>query len=179
MPSPGPAARFQFLLDDVSHATDEELRERALTSVAKLVLACLRSSRAPGKMLDAMASWLDLLWEVRRAPHGVHAFQQVLSYIFLAAGQVSDGRFHAFIDRVSDPKLAEEIVTLAEMFEKKGRKKGRVEGRADALLQLLQARFGDVPADTAAQIHAADEPSLKRWIARFVGAGSMAEVFGG
>jgi hypothetical protein len=107
--------RFQFLLDDVSHATDEELRDRALTSVAKLALACLRSSRTPGKMLDAMVPWLDLLREVRRAPHGVHAFQQVLSYIFLAAGQVSDGRFHAFIDRVSDPRGHSTVTVFARL----------------------------------------------------------------
>lgn len=175
--------RFRFILDDVSHTTDGELRERAITSVAKVALACLRSARAPGTMLEAMAPWLDLLQQVRRAPHGVHAFQRILRYIFVAAGHVSEGRFHAFIDRVTDPELAEEIVTLAEMFEKKGLKRGRVEGRvegrADTLLQLLRAKFGDVPADAAARVQTADERTLKRWIERFVRAGSMAEVFGG
>ncbi len=169
--------RFRFVLDDVSHATDDDLRRRAVTSVAKLTLACLRSSRAPETLLEAFVPWLDLLQEVRQAPHGLHAFQRILRYIFLVAGQATDGQLHAFIERVSDPKLAEEIVTLAEMLETRGRRDGLKKGRAAALLQLLRAKFGQVPAAAAARVETAEEPALERWLDRFVHAGSMAEVF--
>src|SRR5262249_29431086 len=39
--------RFRFVLDDISAATDDELRGRAMTALGRLVLWCLRYSRTP------------------------------------------------------------------------------------------------------------------------------------
>lgn len=177
--------RFQFRLDDVSHATDEELRGRAVSSLAKLVLACFRNSRDPRTLLESLASWLDVAAEVRRTDHGVHAFQRVLRYIFQTvgtAGGLSDRQIHAFVKRVKDPALAEEIVTLAQMLEnkglKKGLKQGRAEGRAEMLLRQLRAKFGKVPARTTTRVKAADEATLDRWAERILTARTVAETLG-
>ena len=185
--------RFQFVLDDVSHATDEELRGRAVSSLAKLVLACFRNSRDPRTLLESLASWLDVAAEVRRTDHGVHAFQRVLRYIFQTvgtAGGLSDRQIHAFVKRVKDPALAEEIVTLAQMLENKGLKKGlkqglekgleqgRAEGRAEMLLRQLRTKFGKVPARTTARVKAADEATLDRWAERILTARTVAETLG-
>ena len=184
--------RFEFLLDDVSHATDEELRSRAVTALGKLVLACFRNSRDPRTLLESLAGWMDVVAEVRRAEHGVHAFQRVLRYIYDTSGGLSDRRVRAFLKRVEDPALAEEIVTLAQMYENRGLKKGLQKGlqkglekglqqglqkgRADALLRLLQKKFGKVPARAATRVKAADEATLDRWLEQILTAGTLAEA---
>src|SRR5262249_34875798 len=37
--------RFAFLLDDISHESDEALRARSMTALGRLVLYCLRNAR--------------------------------------------------------------------------------------------------------------------------------------
>jgi hypothetical protein len=176
--------RFDFLLDDVSHATDEELRGRAVTALAKLVLACFRNSRDPSTLLESLAVWTDVLGQVRRAKHGVHALQRVLRYIYDTSGGLSDRRIRAFLERVEEPALAEEIVTLAQMFENRGIKKGLAKGlakglqkgRALTLLRLLEKKFGKVPSRAATRVKAADEATLDRWTDQVLTAGTLAEA---
>lgn len=182
--------RFDFLLDDVSHATDEDLRGRAVTALGKLVLACFRNSRDPSTLLEGLAAWTDVLTDVRRAPHGVHALQRVLRYIYETSGGLSDRRIRAFLERVEEPALAEEIVTLAQMFENRGRKKGLQEGlqkglekglqkgRAETLLRLLQKKFAKVPPRVATRVKAADEATLDRWLDQVLTAHTLAEALG-
>ncbi|MEP7125446.1 MAG: Rpn family recombination-promoting nuclease/putative transposase, partial [Byssovorax sp.] len=38
---------FRFVLEDISHETDEALRARAITALARLSLWCLRHAREP------------------------------------------------------------------------------------------------------------------------------------
>ena len=39
--------RFRFVLDDISHASDEALKARAMSAFARLTLFCLRHGREP------------------------------------------------------------------------------------------------------------------------------------
>lgn len=52
----------------------------------------------------------------------------------------------------------------------------RVEGRAEALLELLAARFGRVPAEAKARILAANGATLSRWSIRVLTAPTLAAV---
>ena len=145
-------------------------------------------------MLEGLAAWTDVLTDVRRAPHGVHALQCVLRYIYETSGGLSDRRIRAFLERVEEPALAEEIVTLAQMFENRGRKKGLQEGlqkglekglqkglqkgRAETLLRLLQKKFAKVPPRVATRVKAADEATLDRWLDQVLTAHTLAEALG-
>jgi hypothetical protein len=62
--------------------------------------------------------------------------------------------------------------------ERKGEKKGRRQGHQDLLLRLLKRRFGDVPEELLARVHAADEQQVSEWGERLVFASSLAEIFG-
>ena len=78
----GHVPRFRFILEDVSHETDEALRARAMTALARLSLWCLRHAREPWELVDRLGGWMDLLREVRAAPHGAAALVLVMRYIF-------------------------------------------------------------------------------------------------
>lgn len=60
-----------------------------------------------------------------------------------------------------------------------GRARGREEGLRDSLTDLLIAAFGEVPAESAARIAAADVELLRRWIRRTRDAESVADVLDG
>src|SRR4029077_10488501 len=74
--------RFRFVLEDISHETDEALRARAMTALARLSLWCLRHAREPRELVDRLGAWMDLVREVRRAQHGAAALVLIMRYIF-------------------------------------------------------------------------------------------------
>ena len=60
---------------------------------------------------------------------------------------------------------------------KEGREQGGREGREALLLRMLARKFGDVPADVAARIHAATTDDLDRWGEALVTATTLESVF--
>ncbi|MBF0294363.1 MAG: hypothetical protein HQL96_04170, partial [Magnetococcales bacterium] len=58
-----------------------------------------------------------------------------------------------------------------------GRLEGRREGMADALLHLLQLRFGPVPEPIRARVTAAAAAELSAWTGRLFQAGSLDDLF--
>ncbi|HLM71466.1 MAG TPA: hypothetical protein VK459_02200 [Polyangiaceae bacterium] len=78
------------------------------------------------------------------------------------------------MERSADPQAQEVIVTMLDEIERKG----RTEGRARTLLELLEGRFGAVPAKVSAQILAADEATLRTWTGRLLSASTLNDVLG-
>jgi hypothetical protein len=77
--------------------------------------------------------------------------------------------------------LAERIDEWNERLRQEGRQQGRQEGRkeaeSEALLLLLERRFGPVDPALRERIAAADADLLLEWIDRFATAKSVAEIF--
>jgi hypothetical protein len=179
--------RFRFLLDDVSRATDDELRARAVTALAKLVLGCLRHARRMPDMLGDPDRWEATLREAATARHGVHALRTVLRYMFHVSDDPDIGQLQKFFRPADKPALEEEIVTLAQHCEEKGRRIGLEQGlsqgleqgrarQASTLLKLLHAKLGEIPPDVATRVQAADSASLERWALKLLTATTVDEV---
>ena len=67
------------------------------------------------------------------------------------------------IDRLQHPNPMPYVTS----FERLARKEGRQEGRQEAILDILETRFGDVPATVRERINAlCDEPKLKELLRR-------------
>lgn len=175
--------RFDFALDDVSHATDDALRARSISALGKLALACLRHARDMPVLLGGLHAWKDTIREIRDAPHGVHAMKAVLKYMLIVGKMAGGDEVRRLVEKAGDPILTEAIMTTAEILREEGRRdglaKGIAKGRADVLLRLLRVKFGKVPARTAARLQTADTETLDRWAERILTASRLAEVFEG
>jgi predicted transposase YdaD len=191
--------RFRFLLDDISHATDEDLRSRAMTAFGRLVLWCLRHAREPNELIDRLSDWLGVVRQVRNAANGPDALQLILRYIL--ATNEPKRRPEDVIDRLlaaMGDEGKEDVMTAAEMLldqgrregEQKGRREGEQKGRREGelkgelkgkrtmLLTLLAARFGALPDAAVARINAADLAQLDVWAERVLTEPTLADVLG-
>jgi predicted transposase/invertase (TIGR01784 family) len=167
--------RFRFVLEDLSNETDEALRARAMTALARLTLWCLRHAREPRELVDRLGAWLDLVREVRAAPHGVAALVVIMRYIFATN---EPDKPDELIDRLlaavgADGK--EEIMTAADQLMERGRE----QARRDVLLEMLRERFGLLPDAVVARVSAAGMKEVHAWTKRMLTAPALDAVFVG
>jgi hypothetical protein len=174
--------RFQFILDDISAASDEDLRGRAMSALGRLVLWCFRHARTPEELVDGLGAWLDLVREVRRAPNGVAALAKVYTYIFHVNERYRPEELVKLLGKALDKEGKAEMASVAEQLLEQGRREGEntglVRGRREILLELLTARFGELPAPAVARVNAADVGQLGAWAKRVLSAQTLADVLG-
>jgi predicted transposase YdaD len=178
--------RFRFVLDDISAEPDEAIRTRAMTALGRLVLWCFRHARQPRELVGRLSGWLDVVREVRQAPSGRAALGLVWRYILMVSGPRRPEELLRKLLAAAGPEAEEEIVSVADWLEERGRLKGldqgrlegRLEGQRSTLLKLLRVRFGALPEAEVARVHAADAEQLERWTERVVTAATLAEVLG-
>jgi predicted transposase/invertase (TIGR01784 family) len=179
--------RFRFALEDISHETDEALRARAITALARLSLWCLRHAREPWELVDRLGAWLDLVREVRRAPHGMAAMVLIMRYIFLTNEPSKPEELVARLLAAVGEEGKEEIMTAADQLMERGReqglkqgiKQGVERGRREMLLDQLCERFGVLSDAVVARVTAAGLAELQTWSKRVLTAPGLDEVFAG
>jgi hypothetical protein len=170
--------RFRFALDDISEATDEALRSRAMSALGRLALFCLRHGREPEALVAELKLWLDLVREVRGAPNGAAALRSIWQYILLVSER-GQGEKEELVERlllVVGQDKKEEIVSIADDFIEEGRNQGLREGRRQTLLKLLRGRFGALPKAVVDRIEAADIAQLDAWVDRLLTAPTLDEA---
>ncbi|KIG18688.1 Mobile element protein [Enhygromyxa salina] len=185
IPGLGPLVpSFTLLVEDLSDLSNEDLRGWALAAFPKLALWVLRDSRNSARLLHELKHWICEFREALRAPDGTQAVAQLLRYIALVAGGMHFATFRAKIHE-QIPEAEEIAMTIAEELRQEGMKKGRqegmekgrLEGRIGVLGKLLTLKFGELPPDHAAQIQAASEAQLERYIERILSADTLEAVF--
>jgi hypothetical protein len=97
--------RLGFVLDDLSHLTDEELEGRALGLMPVLTLWALRDARSPERLARSLGRWAGTMAELLHAPKGREALWTLFRYI--AA--------------VADDSMAETLTAALEAAEPKSR----------------------------------------------------------
>jgi hypothetical protein len=198
---------FEFVLDDLSHLSDEALRMRALDHVSTLTLWALRDARTPERLVATVRTWSKTMRDLLRAPSGIEAFHVIFRYIALVAQKpIAQEVLEVVLTKVPTTEkamatLAEawiaegrelglqqgreegrrEANTLAEAWIAEGREQGKAEGREqacrDLLQQLITVKFG-VPSDAAKErLARASEPELIGWTTRVLTASSIDEIF--
>ena len=191
--------RFRFFLDDISGATDAELRQRAFNAFGALAVLFLRDARSPERFLARLPAWADLLHRLHCAPDGERALTLLFHYIYKASQLDRDSLRNAV--RKAIPPAEELIMTLAEQLQhegfqqglqqgrelgleqgrelglEQGRELGLELGRRRLLLELLEGRFGQLTEDALARLERADEAALHRYAQRLLTAASLDDVF--
>ena len=192
---------LQPFVDDLSQATEEQLRARNLTPLAELTLLCLRFLRTfePDEVLAAIDRWGHLLRLVDRDPGppvGRDAVAKVGWYI-LCVTDLPATHLHMALERNLE-RPEETIMSTAERLRAEGRKEGRTEGRTEGrkegrqegrtegllvgrievLRRLLERRFGPLTAEVEARLGAGTAEQLDSWADRLLDVPSLEVLFG-
>jgi len=165
--------RFRFVLEDISHQTDEALRARAMTALARLSLWCLRHAREPEELVDRLGAWMDLVREVRAAANGVAALVLIMRYILAVNEPDRPEKLIARLLAVTGKEGKEEIMTAAEQLMERGRQ----QERREMLLEQLCDRFGTLPEAAVARVTGAGLAELRAWAKRVLTASALDDVF--
>lgn len=67
-------------------------------------------------------------------------------------------------------------MTTAEMLRAEGEARGEARGRAEALMQLLNLKFGPLPEAARGVVHTAPIEQLETWTARVLTADTLDHV---
>jgi predicted transposase YdaD len=165
---------FEYLVDDLSRATDEELLARGMGLLAGIAAIFLRDARSQERVLPMLGRMTALLRELWSAPDGRRAVAILLRYLCLVAEvdatEVSD------VVKRTHPEAEELIMTIAEQLRQEGREEGREEGQRLTLLKLLRLRFHELPASALARIEAANSKQLDLWAERVLTAQTLEEA---
>jgi hypothetical protein len=187
--------RFEYLVDDLGRATDEDIRARALNAFGTLALLFLRDVRATERFLRHFPLWVDLLRSLRRAESGRDALMVLFRYVSMVADQLGVQRFQQVVHKVL-PEAEDSLMTIAEEMRQLGLQQGLEQGRQQGLeqgrqqgleqglryqrgllIEQLRIKFGDVDEHAVQLLDAADERGLKRYATRIIWAATLAEVF--
>jgi hypothetical protein len=162
---------FRMVLDDLTGASDDALRARAASALARVVLGLLKHARDFGRFYDEMARWVDALGEMMAAPGGAEAFASVLRYIYRVNDQVPRTMVAERLGLLLGEGAKEAYVTDAEQLIQQGQVK--------LLRKLLERRFGQLSEQTLERLDVAGDQDLDRWAERVLTASTLDEVFEG
>jgi hypothetical protein len=166
---------FRMVLDDLTGASDDALRARAASALARVVLGLLKHARDFGRFYDEMARWVDALAEMMAAPGGAEAFASVLRYIYRVNDQVPRTMVAERLGLLLGEGAKEAYVTDAEQLIQQGRQEGQVK----LLRKQLERRFGQLSEQTLERLDLAGDQDLDRWAERVLTASTLDEVLAG
>lgn len=171
---------FRFLLDDLAVIDEPSLRARRLAALPRIALLLLTSVAGNPRLLDDLYRWSGDFQEILDGPNGVPDLITYLTYIEAVGDVPADELRDLFTDL--GPKAEEAYMTTAEQLRTEGRAEGRTEGealgRADALLDLLDLKFGPLSPDVIDRVHAAPLDQITTWTRRILTAETLSDVLG-
>jgi hypothetical protein len=160
---------FEFLLDDIGRASDEEIRARALNAFGVLALLFLRDARTPRRFSTAFTRWADLLRELERAPDWPRALMVLFGYLSMVLNESAWPEVQRAAQSILPETKETLMATMAEKWQQ--------DGRRDLLIKQLETKFGKVDEQALRRLDAADEHALTRYAQRILTATALDEVF--
>jgi len=178
---------FELRLVDLSEGKASRLAEQALTALGRLVLWCMSVAYDDERFEREIQRMRDAIVAAVKAPDGHAALEVLMQYLVATHKRLRAGKIGELLIKAAGPEAQEDIVDFREQFRHEGRIEGKREGkregrlamRVEVLLDLLAARFGNVPAAAKARVCAADEKTLSKWTLRVLTAETVADVLDG
>lgn len=140
----------------------------ATTPVAGALRSLMKSGALsrPALKLDCLR---QLVGTTRNDAHRALLSTVVESYLPLAGEEAE-----VFSSMV---KQEQEVRTMVSVYEERGREQGVIQGKREALLQVLQAKFGSPSPDLRERVEAlATREELERFFARVLQASTLQET---
>ncbi len=179
--------RVTYVLHDVSHVSDDELRTGAMrTAQSKLTTLLLKHGRTDTDLLRSLARWMDLVREVFLAPNGLDALAALLRYIFDVNEFVKRDDLQKLLEREIGTQAKDVMMTVGQQLREEGRQEGRQQGIEqgrqrvqEMLLNLLRQRFETAVTPAVEQrVAAASFEQVEAWTSRVLSAATLAELLG-
>jgi hypothetical protein len=175
---------LSFVLDDISHISNEALRLRAWRLRPTIAILLLRDGRSPERLADDMTYWAPAFEEVSPDHRVMRIF---LSYI----EQVAPDHLQQIFDAIAAhaPSTKDTLMTFSEVIAERVRKEalaqGQLEGQLEGqhkghvamLLRQLNRKFGDLPPAVRDRVTGATEVELDRWTDNILSAATIDDVF--
>jgi len=167
---------FQFVLDDLTARTDEEIRARQAPPFAAVSWILFRHSYDPERGIDVWRQCADLVRDLlAQVPEWQGSLEQLVRYS-LIRGLGTPAELREELRQLGEE--AEEVaVTAGEKLLDQGRSEGLLEGERRILLRLLRKRFSPIPETVEARLKSATETQLEEWSDRVLAAETLDEVF--
>lgn len=147
---------WSYALLDLQKTSMEEIRG---TAQVRMILALLKAV-SEGKETE----WFDRVFlpliPMLEQTEAAGFLKELLMYLARSSGRIDASTFRRMLAKVSDQRIRNDVMTVAEELYAQGRQEGRQEGlhkgrqegelaaRRQAVLSALEARFGTVPAQT-------------------------------
>lgn len=182
--------QFRYLVKSFADCSPEDVRGMAISVLGKLTMAALQflPLASPQQVIEGVVAWAELVRQVMSAPSGHEAIEAISHYI-LSTSRVDPEVLIEVVDREIDREASMKVKTAAQRLREEGKAEGKAQGRAEGqvlgairgrselLLRLLQARYGDLPAEVLARVRAADLEEIDRWALRSLDAPTLSAVF--
>lgn len=179
---------LRLIVEDLSHLSNDDLRQLALAAFPTLALWLLRDARDADKVFANLDHWADAFYDAVHAPSGMQALVQLLSYL---SWVFTDQHYHRFCETIRKrlPEAEETVMTYAETLieqgraqglEKgleQGREEGLVQGQSTLLVKQLTLKFGPIPPAYQATIASATLEQIEQYATRLLFADKLSSVF--
>jgi hypothetical protein len=167
--------QFRFLLDDLGALTLDELAARSVHALGRLVQLAFWSSRSMERLKNAAPFMRAVAEALERDGRTRELLVQLFAYLWRASPpDVAAEDIRSILLEVAGPQGAEDVVNAAQQLIEQG----RAEGLRAAISTALVTRSLSLSELGRARLAACnDGPTLTRWLARAITAGTEAEVF--
>jgi len=154
---------FEFQLVELFNMPFEKILG---TPMGILTLRVLKAEKISALLDDAV--WDEMLM-VQLTPE---AFEQLLRYIL--DRDIDKPAFHRKLKTITDPKLSQNAMSLAEQLRQEGRQEGREEGlqkgfiasKQQDIVEALEIRFGSIPEGLREEIENIVDPAKLKSLLR-------------
>ena len=144
---------------------------RYVTRIWDQYLLLLQTAPGNPKIPAELRPWVSQLRAILDQPGGGEAFIALLTYIELVS-EVPASDLHDLAASLG-PDAEEAYMTTADML----RAEGEALGLAKGLVHVLTVKFGPLPADIVAGVHAAPSGQVEAWTERAVTADTLEQIF--
>jgi len=142
---------FHYILHDLSHYADEEIRG---TLLSRVVLLLFKHIFDPD-FAERLPGILGIMRELLNEDTGLRHIEMILRYLFNATDKVTEQELHDIVEHALHGSAEGEVMTLAEQLRQEGYEqgmqtgvqKGELKGKRAGLLEGIELglliKFGD------------------------------------
>jgi len=170
---------FEYLLNDFSFLSKEQIRGEALARVTLLTLKHIFDPH----LSDKLPGIINLLQDIDSRQTALEILEILLRYVVKSTKRFAEKDIFEILEQTSmeDNIMKTFIDEYIEQGMKKGRKEGMQQGRQQAGYKILSTqlthRFGTLPQWVTEKINNADLDTLEKWSLRLLSAEKLDEVF--